>query len=201
MNALNDAVRNESARRIQRTWRAFATDRRYVTEDSRVLASRIANPVISESAYYKTLSNKGVLFYLNGAPGDPLSRHSAFIFDNALWHLTIGVKSKMAARGDCSFSRYPIAHRPRRDLYSAICCKDTWASKDPDHPAKMMYLVRKGIFFALREQYVPLFLPAFHAEREQFMASPLSYGLHYNCNTLIRNVLRRILQFAIRSSV
>lgn len=202
MNPSIDIVRTESARRIQRCWHAFATDRRHAPDDARALARRLGNLVVDEGDYYASLSEKRVLFYINGASGDPTNGHSAFMIDDAFWHLVIGVRSLMTARGQSNFSRYPIAHRPRNDLYSVICCHDTWSvDTDPHYAAKVRYLVGKGVFFTLREQYAPLFLPAFHAEREQFIASPFSYGFHYNCNTLVRNVLMRILQMAIRKPV
>lgn len=189
----------EAARVIQQTWRAFAMDRRQVADEARTIARQIGHPVACLDDYYLYQADGKIMVQINGRADDPTVGHSCFIVDYAFWHLIVGNRQLIGPLVEGAFSRFPLAQGAHAGEYAGISCNGfDVVMDDYRYLGKINLMIGKEALFVIDADCTQHFQPAFHAERVHFVAAPYAYGLHYNCNTLVRNVLRRMMRLAGR---
>lgn len=190
----------QAAISIQKAWRSFASDRRNVVSESRGIALRIGHRIRGWHDFYRYQRQNRIVLVFNGNAENPMVGHSYFALQNVLWSLVLGPRREISARVAGAFSRYPVgADRPHAGEFAGIVSGRESVPDMTIFREKIEYLGTKGNLFVLDAIYTRFFRQAFYAEVGQFTAMPYSYGLHYNCNTLVRNVLRRLVQLAAES--
>ncbi|WP_244787482.1 hypothetical protein [Cupriavidus pauculus] len=183
----------EAATLIQKNWRAFVKDRRYVANDSREIAGRIGHLVATEGDFWEYVRRGRVIVQINGAPDGLRRGHSCFFFEGKIWHYLVG--EPVTFPDGTVLSRYPTRVEPFFGDYGGI--RRDWIQRDHAYNAKINYLICNRRISVLHDAYTRHFTAAFNAESQRFALMPFSYGLHYNCNVLVRNVLRRIERMAL----
>jgi hypothetical protein len=158
-------------------------------------------PLSDTEEYFDFLDEGRVLVQVNGDPGEPVKGHSRFYFKYTAYELMFSPTGREPAE---AFSRYGLSAQAAQFL-------NVTTGRHGDHhgehgaifkvkvdedtaPGSVAHLITKGRLFALHERYSNNFEMACQRETMGFGAAPYSYGLHYNCNTFVYNVLRRLRQ-------
>lgn len=185
---------------IQKNWRAFVSDRRHAYREALEIASRIAYRLERPLELDRYWRPGRILLQFRGEVDDPVNSHGTFIVDGANWHLVRGPKDKLWPLVGSDFSRRPIPVASNVPQYACITCNGKELA--PSHQA-LRQQIQDGtaITFVLSRGLTKIFHMAFQAERQKFPTRWISFGLHYNGITFVRNVLMRMERLDILEHV
>jgi hypothetical protein len=194
-------ARNNAATGIQRAWRDFAAERKKIPEATRAMAASMGKPLTSVDEFLHHMKEGSIVVQANGDPGMPVRGHSVIYKDNLRYEL---LQIDPAMGHPSTSSRYGISKEIAQYVNTV---NETHVIKPGTHsfidtsfafkaPEGMERLVAKGRMFALDPRYSTHFDAAYKAEVKSFIEAPYSYGIHYNCNTLVYGVVRRTRRLA-----
>ena len=184
-NPLADEI--NAAKLIQKNWRDFASYRKQDSVLSREIAKVIGKSISSVDDFYESYSSGKIIAQLNGMENNPLSGHSSFYVDKRHKEL-LTKKDEEVKKTDSDFiAKYP--HKTHKGDIRAYISTIRPVRSQQEY---VEYSLSKKGLFVLDDWSHRVFDDAFHEEASYFSKQPYSYGLHYNCNTFVCRVLRRI---------
>jgi hypothetical protein len=132
--------------------------------------------------------------------GDAVARyegpgHASFYFENERYELVM--------RPDCEVKHtlykamYPT-YRYHRIFGATPDERAVIQVRTPseDITGMMQHMIKLGHLFVLNQRYSKHFVHAFEQERTSFMERPQSYGLRYNCQRFVLEVLKRTVDLS-----
>ena len=192
---------DDAALRIQRKWQAFVVKRNLDGGNSRELACIVGKPLKDTVEVLNALKENKIIIQANGSPHSSLVGHSGFYVNNYRRHLMImdphylkrqRTKPPYIARYPIKYDKDPYAI----GAYAVIVLMDDDHRYDAEIYSIYEHLCLKKSLYVMHDSYAKFFEIAFKKECEDFQARPNSFGLHYNCNRLVLNVLRRIIRLS-----
>jgi hypothetical protein len=136
-----------------------------------------------------------IIVQANGISNNPMDEHSCFYVGGFRKHLVLLNKDIIEARALQFSSKYPVHHHPKSVGTYAVVLDNDSVIINRDFRKRMNHLNDKGNMFVLHDKYTVFFDDAFRLESIHFNCQPCSYGLYYNCNTFVTNVLRRLVKY------
>lgn len=201
LNSTEPDPRATAARRIQAAWRGHTRNARDAADASRLLAQAMGRPLVTWNETRQVLRAKDqVVIQVNGSSGDPLDGHSGFLVNQRLIDVSnytlAAVEEHRACGAALHVSRYAFdyvyddeTHRSHAGINF-----DQGFNIDAQFVGRMGHLAGKGVLFHLNAEFRPFFPQAVNDEAHRFSQQPYGYGLSYNCNAFVHQVLRRLLQ-------
>lgn len=188
---------------IERAWIRYYNNRLIVAKTAREFMAVMGNRITSYSEFIKVIdTHDSVIVVINGNPANPLSGHSCFFTKGRYYELT---KYNVI---DIEQEESKIYHSTRAHQYTnkfgtemlvhAVIEHREHIFQDEQFIGKYSHLVNKGIVFSINDEFKKYFIESFKTERANFCAQPYSYGIGYNCNTFVFNVLRLMIYRKIR---
>lgn len=211
--------RQNAAAVIQRNLAGFLAQRTHVAFTAFQLASVMGELLVDTEEYFDLMDEGRVIVQINGNFNDPIEGHSRIYYRYYSYDLRF---SKAATDPADAFSSAGISTQMSEFLHGKMKKKmaEQLRERDPDArlngatvpyfapgtksaifkdkvdeytmPGSVAKLVLKGRLFALHEKYSKNLENAYHLELSQFRNAARSYGLHYNCNTFVANMLNRL---------
>ncbi|WP_039058643.1 hypothetical protein [Enterobacter sp. Bisph1] len=192
--------KRRAAEKIQNKWRTFVHNSKTEPLKARVVAALLGKQLSKFSEVEKSLLENKIIVQANGALGNPLEGHSCFYVNRSRIHMMfmhpIDIP-ELDIKPDY-ISKRPVSHYPIPEYLGAhvvILTDEGGFTSTEDFVGSFTYLCDKGSIFVLNDNSATLFETAYRQEIENIKGRRYSYGLHYNCNTFVTNVLCRILQF------
>ena len=190
-------IPSEAAMRIQRAWRVFARESRHVVEECMAIAGRLGTRVHDWDDFQRYQANGRIVVQINGDAASPFLGHSRFIVNGMFWELLLNTRSILEPLVGDNFARYESRRDTNSVTYAGISCGREHMLRCVNFKRKIARLMAADRVLVLDDAHTPYFKPFFLAEVTRFTSGPYSYGLHYNCHTLIRNVLLRMEKVAM----
>jgi hypothetical protein len=190
-------VPTEAAMRIQQAWRVFVRESRHVVEECMEIARRLGNPVHDWNDFLNYQANGRIVVQINGDPASPFLGHSRFIVDGMFWELLLNTRTILEPLVGDNFARHAIRRDGAKVNYAGISCGREHMLRCFNFKRKIGRLMAVDRVLVLADVYTPYFKPLFLDEVRRFTTGPYTYGLQYNCHTLVRNVLLRMERVVI----
>lgn len=187
-------IEHDAANLIWKNWLRFADARRLDPDLSRELAKAMGRQIEDFTDFMQYITAGQLLVLANGNSGDPTHGHSCFYLNFSRYHLTCHDTRFVIMNSLQNVSRHSFLVEGTVSN-SHILCHDV-DMENSDFYGKISHLIDKGVIFTLDQRFSKYFPLAFQQEQERFRLGPFGYGLHYNCNTLVVSVLKRMLRTA-----
>ncbi|WP_039058646.1 hypothetical protein [Enterobacter sp. Bisph1] len=190
--------KDKAASEIQNSWFAFTTARRADCDNARALASVVGRKITSMGDTIYCLQNNKIIVQVNGVTGDPWRGHSCFYADNVRKHMVFLTAAQVESGRYTpdAISKYPVQYHPEPSYigkWPVIITDDNTFMKTQGFDSILQHLCRKGRLFVLHDVYAAVFENAIRLETINYKYRPFTYGLHYNCNRFVINVLKRLI--------
>ncbi|MGJ3495378.1 hypothetical protein PsalN5692_03899 (plasmid) [Piscirickettsia salmonis] len=194
----------ESALIIERSFINFIQKCKKSSDDARVLSETLGKKIIEEEMLNGKIFSGGVFVQIRGLSGNPLFGHSSFHFfesKNDISMHTYCLNRNFPDKVPKNSSRAQYIFKTKtpsgKDISTLSFIHKTAISKGID---KLKYMCKEGSLYWLNITQCD-FEMVIKAEESFFKSMPYSYGLHYNCNTFVCNVLHRVFKQKIISNM
>lgn len=187
---------------IQKKWRQFAYASKTDPLRSREIAALLGKPLKNLSEVRESFLANKIIVQVRGTLGNPLEGHSCFYVNFKRRHLEFMQPSeiqKLEIEPDY-IAKHPVIHYDDPKYIGAHAVIRSTATTFSNIDRFISYFTEvldKGALFELHFHTADFLEIAYRAEIDNIQDKPYSYGLHYNCNTFVVNVLNRILQYQL----
>lgn len=195
---------------IERAWIRYYNNRLIVVKTAFEFMAAMGNQITTYAEFNKLIATSdSVIVIINGNHGNPLAGHSYFLTKGKYHELTMNTASALnlaKKRGNKTYynSARTFTHTDKKgtkELVYAVIAHRQRIIKDRSFFEKYSYLINKGVVFSITNEFKQYFIKSFEDERAKFCIQPYSYGIGYNCNTFVFNVLREMFFRKIKGSV